>query len=275
MAAKAQPQRVSLGQSATVPGHTLPSSAGSGQATAPQQQQQQQQQHQQASSSSSSSASSSSILNSTSLALALPHSQQCSPVTHVDSNALQYLAMEMAPVLRKSARVALRRRQSGLAQLVEAGLVPSTSSSSSKTPPASELEDETVARLEAIGAHVGSAFAERLSRDRPPFSATLDVVKFVCKDVWTACFDKQVDNLRTNHRGVYVLQDNHFRPLLRLSTTMAAGPGALAPATRLHLAYPSGVIRGALARLGVPATVVAETSQVPQCTFHVKTAAQR
>lgn len=244
MATKAQPQRVSLGQSATVPGHTLPSSAGSaalaGQATASQQQQQQQQQqHQQASSSSSSAASSSSILNSTSLALALPHSQQCSPVTHVDSNALQYLAMEMAPVLRKSARVALRRRQSGLAQLVEAGLVPSTSSSSSsKTLPASELEDETVARLEAIGAHVGSAFAERLSRDRPPFGATLDVVKFVCKDVWTACFDKQVDNLRTNHRGVYVLQDNHFRPLLRLSTTMAAGPGALAPATRLVSAAP-------------------------------------
>ena len=40
----------------------------------------------------------------------------------------------------------------------------------------------------------------RLCRDRPRFGDTLDVVKFICKDVWSACWDKQVDNLRTNHR---------------------------------------------------------------------------
>ena len=32
------------------------------------------------------------------------------------------------------------------------------------------------------------------------FSETLDAIKFICKDVWAACWDKQVDNLRTNHR---------------------------------------------------------------------------
>lgn len=31
-------------------------------------------------------------------------------------------------------------------------------------------------------------------------------------------FKKQVDNLKTNHRGVYVLTDNAFRPLSRMST---------------------------------------------------------
>lgn len=79
-------------------------------------------------------------------------------------------------------------------------------------------------------------------------------------------WEKQVDNLRTNHRGVYVLQDNVFKPLLRLS--VPAGPAAaqeLAVMTRVQLAMPTGVIRGALARLGVASTVVAETSQVPQC----------
>jgi hypothetical protein len=40
----------------------------------------------------------------------------------------------------------------------------------------------------------------RLCRDRPLFAETLDVIKFVCKDVWIALWDKQVDNLRTNHR---------------------------------------------------------------------------
>jgi hypothetical protein len=28
----------------------------------------------------------------------------------------------------------------------------------------------------------------------------------VCKDFWTCVFKKQIDNLRTNHQGVYVLQ---------------------------------------------------------------------
>jgi hypothetical protein len=63
----------------------------------------------------------------------------------------------------------------------------------------------------------------------------------VCKDVWICVFDKQMyvasclccnvplgslfffrrDNLRTNHRGVFVLQDSGFKPVLRLS-----GPSA-------------------------------------------------
>jgi hypothetical protein len=58
----------------------------------------------------------------------------------------------------------------------------------------------------------------RLCRDRPPFVDTLDAIKFICKDMWAACWDKQVDNLRTNHRGVYVLQDNLFKPIARLSS---------------------------------------------------------
>lgn len=31
-------------------------------------------------------------------------------------------------------------------------------------------------------------------------------------------FRKQIDNLKTNHRGVYVLTDNAFRPFSRMST---------------------------------------------------------
>ena len=39
-----------------------------------------------------------------------------------------------------------------------------------------------------------------LVADKPRFHDTLDCVKFVCKDLWHAAWDKQVDNLRTNHR---------------------------------------------------------------------------
>ena len=34
-----------------------------------------------------------------------------------------------------------------------------------------------------------------------------------------AVFKKQVDNLRTNHQGVYVLQDNRFRALTQMSNS--------------------------------------------------------
>lgn len=64
------------------------------------------------------------------------------------------------------------------------------------------------------------------SRDRPRFNDALDAIKFVCKDLWMLVFKKQVDNLKTNHRGVYVLTDNAFRPLARMS----ADPGGRAVA---------------------------------------------
>ena len=37
-------------------------------------------------------------------------------------------------------------------------------------------------------------------RDRPRLQDTLERVKFVCKELWTVVWDKQIDNLRTNHR---------------------------------------------------------------------------
>ena len=40
----------------------------------------------------------------------------------------------------------------------------------------------------------------RFSRDRPRFTDTLDAIKFLCKDLWTLVFRKQIDNLKTNHR---------------------------------------------------------------------------
>jgi len=61
-------------------------------------------------------------------------------------------------------------------------------------------------------------FANRFSLSRPRFTDTLDVIKFLCKDLWMLVFRKQIDNLKTNHRGVYVLTDNSFRPFSRMST---------------------------------------------------------
>ncbi|TPX64151.1 hypothetical protein SpCBS45565_g06130 [Spizellomyces sp. 'palustris'] len=146
-------------------------------------------------------------------------------------------------------------------------------------------------KLESLGYRVGMAMVERITRDRPRFLDTLDVVKFICKDYWIALFKKQIDNLKTNHRGVYVLTDNNFRWFLRMSSDgSSAEISRQAFAVRIvprlssisrdtdledalqYLAFPCGLIRGALANLGVASVVIAEVSTIPQCTFQIKIA---
>lgn len=72
------------------------------------------------------------------------------------------------------------------------------------------------ANLEYIGFTTGYRIIERLTRDLR-FKDELDTMKFICTDFWSTLYKKQIDNLRTNHQGVYVLQDNAFRFLSRLS----------------------------------------------------------
>ena len=84
----------------------------------------------------------------------------------------------------------------------------------------------------------------------------------------------QVDNLRTNHRGTYVLKDTDFCWLRRLSipaTDLSASNTSDLAKDYLHL--PCGMIRGALVHLGVDCTVTAEASGIPggghSCDFTV------
>ncbi|XP_057567478.1 trafficking protein particle complex subunit 6A isoform X3 [Hippopotamus amphibius kiboko] len=55
--------------------------------------------------------------------------------------------------------------------------------------------------LEGMGFRVGQALGERLPRETLAFREELDVLKFLCKDLWVAVFQKQMDSLRTNHQG--------------------------------------------------------------------------
>ncbi|KZO99772.1 transport protein particle component [Calocera viscosa TUFC12733] len=212
------------------------------------------------------------------------------PQAQVDIHALEYLLIEASRTLADSARVAQARRDKAEAEMRGAGWLPTQGGkeetggaralSKLKEPLRDEVErarraraeeEEEVAvrlRLENIGLHVGGNLAEKLCRDRTRFADPLDSVKFLCKEIWPAIWDKQVDNLRTNHRGVYVLQDAAFRPLVRLSSPF--GSAEAAKRAKLHLAFPCGVIRGALARLGLHGTVTAEVTTLPQCTFQIK-----
>ena len=98
--------------------------------------------------------------------------------------------------------------------------------------------------LELLGFNAGFRLIERLTRESPKFKDELDLMKFVCKDFWGAVFRKQVDNLRTSHQGVYVLQDNAFRFLARVSQ----GRQHLEQAPKF-VVFTCGLLRGSLANL--------------------------
>jgi trafficking protein particle complex subunit 6 len=139
------------------------------------------------------------------------------------------------------------------------------------------------AAIDAIGQRVGRQLAERHTCGRPPFIEQLDVVKFLCKEFWTELFRKGVDNLRTNHRGTYVLRDVQFRWLARLSQNQMPpqlGMPVLPPAPKNELAadylvLPCAILRGALAQLGLECTVAADATSLPQCDFTVVVKASR
>ncbi|KAG7835150.1 hypothetical protein KL943_002465 [Ogataea angusta] len=99
----------------------------------------------------------------------------------------------------------------------------------------------------------------------------LEVMKFICRDVWRMFYLKQMDNLRTNHIGTFVLVDNNFRPLINVSS--AQGDADTVRKVQPYLQLPCGLIRGILASLGISAVVKADVieNRLPAVSFNVQT----
>ncbi|WFD35952.1 hypothetical protein MCUN1_002823 [Malassezia cuniculi] len=194
------------------------------------------------------------LVTSAVLELANPPQKQVARVCY------HLLAVEMIRSIEASTSYRVRRSNDTVAQLAQAD-------GAAHVPPplTSEDEQEMVrARVEAIGMHLGAGIAARLSRNKLRFNDTLDVIKFLCKDVWNALWDKQIDNLRTNHKGVFVLQDKAFRPLCADKDLGSYGA--------LQGAFAAGAVRGALDTLGVRATTTADVTSPPLCVLHVRIA---
>lgn len=112
---------------------------------------------------------------------------------------------------------------------------------------------------------VSKSSVVRLTKDSQRIKEELDVMKFICKEFWSAIFHKQVDNLRTNHQGIYVLVDNKFRYIANISS----GKQYLDLMPK-YLAFSCGLIRGALSNLGFRAVVTAELLSPPSCRFQIQ-----
>lgn len=85
------------------------------------------------------------------------------------------------------------------------------------------LHESILFRLDSLGYRVGLGLVEKLSASSPRPTTSLDMIKFICKDLWQVVFRKQIDNLKTNHRGTFVLTDNKFLALGRMSVDRGRG----------------------------------------------------
>lgn len=161
-------------------------------------------------------------------------------------------------------------------------------SDNESSPPSEEqltiAAEMAAAKLERIGWTVGYRWTERLAQNKTwnavaptngddaaaVAAQQLEAVKFLCKEVWMEVFRKQIDKLQTNHRGVFVLKDLDLKWMKRFP----AGPEHSRVAAIRFLAFPCGLIRGALANLGIPSVVscdfLADGQNMSACSFNIK-----
>lgn len=138
-------------------------------------------------------------------------------------------------------------------------------------------EDDVTVRIEEYGFTLGVRLSEVLMYKSSTGGAganakivdVLDIMKFVCRDVWKCLYNKQMDNLRTNHRGTFVLVDNNYRLIANFNSP--EGMAYTLRKAKTYLWFPCGVIRGILSNFGVEATVTAEITQFPSVTFNIHT----
>ncbi|KAI5956050.1 TRS33 [Candida theae] len=149
--------------------------------------------------------------------------------------------------------------------------------------------DDVTIRIEQLGFNLGLKIAEILlyQNSSTKIIDILDIMKFICRDVWKCIYNKQIDNLRTNHRGTFVLIDNNYRLISQFSgnrgganiEAVASGGTGTGTATdpdtlkksKVYLWFPCGVIRGILMSFGVESNVVAEVTQFPAVSFNIHT----
>ncbi|XP_015794357.1 trafficking protein particle complex subunit 6B [Tetranychus urticae] len=131
--------------------------------------------------------------------------------------------------------------------------------------PSSNKSELNVTELENVGHSTGYRLIERITKDSHRFKDELDIMKFICKDFWSVIFKKQIDNLRTNHQGIYVLLDHRFRFISNISSSKQ-----FIELMPKYLAFSCGLIRGALGNLGFNAIVTGEVVKPPSCRFQVQ-----
>ena len=130
-----------------------------------------------------------------------------------------------------------------------------------------------------MGYDVGYRYVEKIVANQFLIGTEpLDIVKYLCKEFWEDIFKKKIDKLQTNHKGVFVLSDFKFKWLERFSpspspsssSSSSSDDVASKQAAARLLVFPCGILRGALANLGISAVVNADFNTLPAVTFNIR-----
>eukprot|EP00560_Eucampia_antarctica_P001909 CAMPEP_0197833484 /NCGR_PEP_ID=MMETSP1437-20131217/19199_1 /TAXON_ID=49252 ORGANISM="Eucampia antarctica, Strain CCMP1452" /NCGR_SAMPLE_ID=MMETSP1437 /ASSEMBLY_ACC=CAM_ASM_001096 /LENGTH=227 /DNA_ID=CAMNT_0043437569 /DNA_START=25 /DNA_END=704 /DNA_ORIENTATION=- len=193
--------------------------------------------------------------------------------TNVSEAAFEFLLTEILHWVEVECRSQQEKITAQKEKEEEVGIEKRSHHQPSKEEMAILAAERAAAKIERLGFDVGYRLCERLAQSKalapssaasqsaPPPKVTpevhalsvmqLEAVKFLCKEFWTEVFRKQIDKLQTNHRGVFVLKDHELKWLRRLPSDNEI---ARVAAIKL-LAFPCGLIRGALSNLGIAAVV--------------------
>ncbi|QLL32801.1 hypothetical protein HG536_0D03230 [Torulaspora globosa] len=117
-----------------------------------------------------------------------------------------------------------------------------------------ERKKRILERLRSMGFQTGNKLSELLVFSNNPNLTFKDmdllaIMKFICRDVWKQMFGKQIDNLKTNHRGTFYLFDYEYRPIQPFALDDQSTEKEL-EMVKPFLEIPVGVIKGVLSSLG-------------------------
>ena len=125
--------------------------------------------------------------------------------------------------------------------------------------------EQQSSKLRAMGIRVGQVLQERLNVDAPRTQDEVDIVRFVCRDVWTNLFLKQIDKLKTDNKGAYYLIDNEFCLIKQVTDSMQ-----YVRDIPLFLEFTCGLVQGIFVQFGLSAIVTPEVTHPPTCMFKVQ-----
>ena len=92
-------------------------------------------------------------------------------------------------------------------------------------------------------------------------------MKFVCTEFWKFTFAKSVDNLRTNNSGTFILTDDAFKFLARVSNRDHESK-EYKEKIKFYEQFIVGVIKGALMNLGFDVPPIVQ-SAIKEAKFQV------
>ena len=127
-----------------------------------------------------------------------------------------------------------------------------------------EPEQQT-SKLRSMGLRVGQIIQERLNVEAPRTQEEVDIVRFVCRDVWANLFLKQIDKLKTDNKGIYYLIDQEFCLIRQVTDSVQ-----YARELPLFLEFTCGLLQGTFNQFGLSASVSPDISHPPACTFVVQ-----